>query len=108
MDIDVYQTFAISLMSKDLDEKIELATLALGCSGEAGEVADHVKKHIGHGHDLNKEYMIKELGDVLWYIATLADHLDVSLSEIASKNIEKLSKRYPDGFSTDKSINRSQ
>lgn len=106
LDIDSYQEFAVSKMSKDLTKKEELATLALGIAGEGGEVADHVKKHIGHGHDLDEEHLVKELGDVLWYVATMADHLGIKLSDVAHRNIEKLSNRYPKGFTIEDSKNR--
>lgn len=58
------------------------------------------------GHELNEQEMINELGDVCWYIALIASGLNVSLEEIMTRNIEKLEKRYPDGFSTHDSINR--
>lgn len=76
-----------------------LATLALGLTGEAGEVADLVKKHIGHGHDLPFDKVREELGDALWYITDLAAKLGFSLEEVASGNAAKLRRRYPSGFS---------
>lgn len=83
-----------------------LTITALGIAGEAGEVADYVKKVVGHGHDLDAEKLVKELGDVLWYVAVMAAHLEVSLSSVAQANINKLRKRYPNGFSTAASVNR--
>lgn len=88
------------------DPKGELANYGLGLTGEAGEVSDIVKKAVFHGHDLDKEDIEKELGDVLWYIANIANVLDLDLNVIAKKNIDKLSKRYPQGFSQNDSINR--
>ncbi len=79
---------------------------ALGIAGEAGEVADYIKKIVGHGHALDKAKLSKELGDVLWYCAALADDAGLSLADIATGNIEKLRARYPDGFSTAASIAR--
>jgi len=79
---------------------------ALGLCGESGEFADLVKKNLFHGHDLNKEKLISELGDILWYTARAAYGLGVTLEDIARKNITKLYKRYPDGFSSERSINR--
>lgn len=79
---------------------------ALGLNGEAGEVADIVKKYTYHGHDLDKEHLKEELGDTLWYISALATAIDVPLSEIATQNVEKLHKRYPEGFDASKSVNR--
>ena len=81
-------------------------TWSLGLTGEAGEFADMMKKHHGHNHDLDKEKAAKELGDVMWYVAVLANSLGYKLSEIADMNIQKLIKRYPNGFSVDESKNR--
>lgn len=86
----------------------ELLNGALGLSGEAGEVADMIKKHIFHGHDLKSDDLIKELGDVCWYLALLCHAIDVPLEEVMSRNIEKLKKRYPEGFSESASINRKE
>jgi len=85
-----------------------LCAVGLGVAGEAGEVADYLKKVLLHGHTLDKDKLVKELGDVMWYIALAASIIDVPLSEIASRNIEKLRKRYPDGFSPQASINRPE
>ena len=70
---------------------------ALGMCGEAGECAEIVKKALFQGHEVNKDKMIEELGDVMWYIALTATGLGVTLEEIATYNIEKLSRRYPTG-----------
>lgn len=76
---------------------------SLGLSGEAGEFADMMKKHHGHGHELDREKAAKELGDVFWYLAVLADSLGFKLSEIATKNVQKLKVRYPNGFTIEDS-----
>lgn len=83
-----------------------LSNYALGITGESGEVADELKKVIYHGHDLDVEKIEKELGDVLHYVSGLASMLDLSLEDIAKKNIEKLKARYPNGFSEEDSKNR--
>jgi NTP pyrophosphatase (non-canonical NTP hydrolase) len=110
MDMDRYQDQAVQIMARDLEPQIEMATLALGLAGEAGEVADIVKKLIGHGHPMNHEAHTKlmlELGDILWYVAAFAELvLQRNLSEVAGANIEKLRARYPDGFTTERSMNR--
>lgn len=103
MELNEYQRQAMRTKG---DEKEPLFIAALGLSGETGEVNDHIKKYLGHGHKLDKEYITKELGDILWYIAYMADTLDISLEDIAKANIEKLAKRYPDGFSKERSLNR--
>ena len=97
-----------SAMRTHVEDPIRLAQYALGLAGEAGEVADLIKKHIGHGHELDGNKLKLELGDVLWYIAGLAYLLQTSLEEIAEANIDKLQKRYPNGFSHEASRNRSE
>lgn len=81
---------------------------ALGIAGEAGEVADEVKKSTFQGHDWNPSKIIEELGDVLWYVALMADLLNVSLDFVMEHNIEKLKRRYPDGFDPVRSVNREE
>lgn len=108
MTFDEYQKKAYALANKFQDPKLEIATWALGVTGEGGEVADHIKKHLGHDHPLDKDLIRKELGDVMWYIAAMCTSLGLSLEDVAEKNIEKLTKRYPQGFSTEKSINRTE
>lgn len=76
--------------------------LSLGCfglAGETGEVVDLIKKHLYHGKDLDRENLIKELGDVRWYFEYLLICNDLSIQEVEKKNVEKLRKRYPEGFS---------
>lgn len=84
----------------------DLLNGALGITGEAGEVADIIKKHIFHGHDLDTDALEKEIGDVCWYVALLCTAIGVDLESVMSKNIEKLKTRYPEGFSSEASINR--
>lgn len=106
-DADEYQQFCVSRAGKHAIPLVDFATLGLGIAGEAGEVADVLKKHIGHGHALNVEKIREELGDTLWYVAVIAQRIVGSpLSEIMSINETKLRKRYPNGFSTADSIAR--
>ena len=88
------------------DPKLNLAISTLGLVGEAGEVSEIIKKHIGHGHEIDVEKVTKELGDVLWYLANVASQLGIDLEDIANLNIEKLKARYPEGFSHEASLNR--
>lgn len=101
-----YQKAALRTANKETKDLI--LNGALGLCGESGEVADIIKKHLFQGHELDKEKIIKELGDVCWYIAITAHGLGVDLETVMKKNIEKLIKRYPDGFETSKSINREE
>lgn len=71
---------------------------SLGLAGEAGEVADFIKKVYGHGKAFDKEALKKELGDVLWYLSNLADAYGLTLAEVAQANVDKLRARYPNGF----------
>ena len=79
-----------------------------GLAGEVGELHDHYKKHLFQMHDLDKEHLKRELGDVLWYVAEMACGLECTLAEIAQMNIDKLKARYPDGFEADKSLHRAE
>lgn len=89
------------------DDAACLAIAVLGLNGEAGEVADLLKKQMGHGHTVTREEYVKELGDVLWYVAEVATLLGVDLDEVGAANLEKLRRRYPEGFSAERSRNRS-
>jgi NTP pyrophosphatase (non-canonical NTP hydrolase) len=105
--IDRYQELAARTKAAyDEDPKFELAIMALGLAGEAGELADYIKKVVGHGHEMDQNRVVKEMGDVYWYLAAIASWMDVDSSLILQANIQKLTERYPDGFSTERSVNR--
>ena len=105
MTFDDYQRLAARTMGPRTREQ-QLANVGLGLAGEAGEVADTLKKHLFHAHPLDRDALAKELGDCLWYVAGAATALGLSLGEIAAGNVEKLRRRYPDGFSEERSVNR--
>ena len=107
MGLNEYQELAKRTHTTKLSEKETFANYALGLNGEAGEVADMLKKGMFHGHEMNRHEIAKELGDVLWYVSLLAHLLDFSLDEIATMNIQKLMARYPDGFDEVRSVNRN-
>ena len=79
---------------------------ALGLGGESGEVEDLVKKHIFQSHELDKEHLAKELGDVAWYLAVTAHAIGYDLDTIFQMNVDKLRARYPDGFEAERSMHR--
>lgn len=80
----------------------------LGASGESGEMVDLMKKELFQGHPFDREHYIKECGDVLYYLALIAEALGTTLEEIAITNNEKLWARYPDGFDAEKSQHRKK
>ena len=108
MTIKEYQELAMRTVNPDLDKKNMLINSVMGLCGESGEAIDIVKKWFAHGHELDKEHLAKELGDVAWYLAEAATALDISLEDILEANIEKLRKRYPEGFETKRSIERTE
>ena len=108
MKINEYQELAMRTLNQKLDKKDVLINGVMGLCGEAGEAIDIVKKHLAQGHELDKEKLIKELGDVAWYLAETAYALDIDLETVFKLNIEKLKRRYPEGFEKEKSINRNE
>ena len=108
MTVNEYQKLAMTTLNNDLDKKEILTNSVMGLCGESGEACDIIKKHLFHGHKLDRDALIKELGDVAWYLAEAATALDIPLEEVFERNIEKLKKRYPEGFSSEKSINRKE
>lgn len=101
-----YQKAAERTAVTDMDNKTMHLAWSLAIAGEAGELANQTKKVFIHGHPYEKEKLIEELGDILWYIAVYAQGIGSNLEEVATENIKKLDKRYPNGFSTSESINR--
>jgi len=106
MKINEYQEMAARTLKQENLLKDKLTECCLGLTGEAGELVDHIKKYVYHGHDIDFRYMKKELGDLLWYISAFATSCGMDLDSIAEGNIEKLLKRYPNGFSEEDSKNR--
>jgi len=94
-DLDMYQKVALTTAIYPREQAIIYPTL--GLTGEAGEVANKVKKIIRDGSDSKDEKLVSEIkaeiGDCLWYIAVLADDFNIKLSDIASANIEKIALR---------------
>lgn len=90
MDFSSYQKRAKS--TAIYPEAYKLVYPALGLAGEAGEVAEKIKKSIRDGN-LDVEGLKKELGDVLWYIAAIANDIEFDLNEIAQMNLDKLESR---------------
>lgn len=108
MEANKYQSLAMTTMNKELTKQQLLINAVMGLAGESGECVDLVKKHLFHNHPLDREKLILELGDVCWYIAEAATYLDIDMAEIFEKNIAKLKERYPEGFSSERSLNRAK
>jgi NTP pyrophosphatase (non-canonical NTP hydrolase) len=107
MEINEYQKAALRTANSEMSDDLILNGI-LGLCGETGEVSDHIKKYMFQGHELDTDKLVNELGDVCWYIAILASGLNVDLETVMKKNIEKLQRRYPDGFDTSRSLHRPQ
>ena len=103
-----YQRRAMTTLNPKLSRKDILINGVMGLCGESGEAIDLVKKHLHQGHPLDKQKMAKELGDIAWYLAETAYALDLPLETILRGNLEKLEKRYPEGFSTEASMHRKE
>ena len=108
MTINEYQELAMRTVNTEMSRSDMLINSVMGLCGESGEAIDIVKKWFAHGKELDREHLIKELGDVAWYLAEAATALDITLDEVLSDNIEKLRKRYPDGFSKERANNRAE
>lgn len=106
MTLNDYESMAMRTkpVYKNFQEQVDNA--CLGLVGEVGEVVDIIKKWLYQGHILDKQRVAEELGDIMWYIALMANAIGISLNEIGHQNITKLLQRYPNGFEPAKSINR--
>ncbi len=101
-----YQRLAMTTLNPELSKKDVLINAVMGLCGESGEAIDIVKKHLHQGHELDREKLIKELGDIAWYLAEACYALCTDLDAVFEGNIAKLKARYPEGFDTERSVNR--
>ena len=108
MEANEYQKLAMTTLNPALDKKDVLINSVMGLCGESGEAIDIVKKWLMQGHELDKEHLIKELGDVAWYLAEAATALDVPLETVLQGNLDKLRQRFPNGFDTEASVHRKK
>jgi NTP pyrophosphatase (non-canonical NTP hydrolase) len=108
MDVNEYQKQVKRTVNPLSDKDERLKNFCFGLGGESGELLDLFKKYFYHGHKLDKERIKYEIGDILWYIANIANELDYDLGDIMKMNIDKLKERYPNGFSQKDSINRKK
>ena len=108
MQVNEYQKVAMATLNPALDKKNVLINSVMGLCGESGEAIDIVKKWLMQGHELDKEHLVRELGDVAWYLAEAATALDVPLEAVFQGNLDKLRQRFPNGFDTGASVNRRE
>ena len=103
----IYPTIVMKTSNRESFRET-LSNIGLGLTGEAGEVADILKKYLHHRHDLDVNELILELGDVLYYICWLCLQIGVDFSELCFENMEKLNARYPNGFDSERSVHRPE
>lgn len=108
MTLNEYQHLAMTTLNPALSKKDVLINGVMGLCGESGEAIDLVKKHLAQGHPLDRDALLKELGDIAWYLAETAYALDADLDSVFSGNIEKLRRRYPQGFDSLRSQHREE
>lgn len=106
MTINEYQQAALRTESGMVKTYPRILNGLMGLNGESGEAIDILKKHYFQGYEFDREHMVKELGDIAWYLAVSADAIGYDLETIFEMNINKLKARYPDGFTSECSINR--
>lgn len=102
MTLDDYQQAARRTMNARLADTERLMDAAAGLAEEGGEVLGLARKHAYMAHPLDRERMVRELGDALWCLAACATALGVRLEEVAEANLAKLRARYPDGYSDER------
>jgi NTP pyrophosphatase (non-canonical NTP hydrolase) len=101
MNIKEYQKLCKNTAKKYDDKDKEIMNWGLGIAGEAGDVAGCIKKVAFHNND-QRDGIKENIGDVMWYIAMICNYFDWDLESILEENIDKLKKRYPDGFTEEK------
>ena len=99
MPLADYQSAAARTGNPALSPADRLLDAAAGLAEEAGEILARVRKHRFQQRALDRDGLVTELGDALWCLAMVATSLDVTLDEVAERNVAKLHARYPDGFS---------
>lgn len=105
MNMNQYQALASRTINKELRPEEALLHALHGMASEVGEIHGIFQKCY-QGHELKEEHLIKEVGDLLWFVAEFCTAIDVDLEAVARTNIDKLMKRYPDGFAAENSLNR--
>ncbi|MFP5355927.1 MAG: nucleoside triphosphate pyrophosphohydrolase family protein [Gemmatimonadota bacterium] len=107
VEIDVYQALARRTLNPALDADARLLDAAAGLSEEAGELLGAVRKHLFQQRPLDRDAVTRELGDALWCLSAVATSLGISLGDVAHGNLDKLRRRFPEGFTTDAALRRA-
>ena len=97
MNLREYQEACKKTAKKFESDEKEILTWGLGISGEAGDVASCIKKTFAHDND-QKQGLRENIGDTLWYAAMICNFFGWDMEEVLRENIEKLKKRFPEGF----------
>ena len=106
MDIREFQRVSTRTLNKELSKEQQVSNMIFGANGELGEVTDILKKFLFQGHKLDKQHLAEEIGDTLFYIVNLCTIYNLDVEDILQGNVDKLKKRFPQGFETERSINR--
>ena len=106
MESNTYQLLAYKTANKELSSYDQLRNAVYGLNGESGEVIDILKKHEFQGHELNVPKLVDELGDVAWYLALACTAMGITMNDVFQRNIDRLRKRYPEGFDAHESLHR--
>lgn len=106
--MSIYPALVLHTINHNLTEEQQLANAAMGMCGELGEVEDILKKHQFQGHELDHDHLIEELGDLVYYITLLMCLVDYNMADTMFNNMDKLMRRYPNGFSAERSIHRDE
>lgn len=107
MDLAQYQKLAARTINKELAQPQLLWHSLFGMASEVGEIQGIFQKSY-QGHEIDEVHLMKELGDLMWFVAEFATVHGWNLNSIAETNIEKLKARYPEGFAAEKSLNRAE
>jgi NTP pyrophosphatase (non-canonical NTP hydrolase) len=107
LSLDDYQKSALRTSNDRLTDAERLMDAAAGLAEEGGEVLGLVRKHLYMGHEVDRARLATELGDALWCVAAVASALGLTMSEVAGGNLEKLARRYPDGYTNEGSRGRA-
>lgn len=106
MEIREFQRVSTRTLNKELSKEKQVSNMIFGANGELGEVTDILKKHLYQGHRINKQHLAEEIGDTLFYIVNLCTIYGLDVEDILQGNVDKLKKRFPNGFESNRSINR--